>query len=414
MIYDNNIYDNAFSLVYNKNGETTQIDGGYNKWIHSTLAVDGQGRAFGVSTNSDRIENTSARFKFYTNRTSSGDFDRGSYDENDNYRRSLEQVYNNATGFYDIDRVARPKMFAQGTSGASKIYMAYFDGNHTKSPVKFRYGTANGTTVNGGIAGNTSGTAESGNKVTATTGSAPNFHVLADSTMQYQGGEYTAVGATSGGVAVVAWYDASKKQLIYSYNTNPNSPVYGGVWQTNAKVIGSAYDGWHVDLFVDSKDGIHLAFYNSGKGDLKYAYLPKYNCAASEIKVVTVDSYLSAGTNITIETRDEVVNGTTYIVPYISYYHASFASSPSCIRVAYMPESIKVNGNTVTANVADGAKTDLFTGKWEVAAIPTENIPDEAQVCIGLPAVGHEIYKQSPVIGFKSNAIGYERAYIKY
>ena len=42
-----------------------------------------------------------------------------------------------------------------------------------------------------------------------------------------------------------------------------------------------------------------------------------------------------------------------------------------------MPESIKVNGNTVTANVADGAKNDLFTGKWEVAAIPTENIPDE-------------------------------------
>ena len=414
MIYDNNTYRGAFSLVYDKNGTTTRIDGGYNKWIHSALAVDGQGRAFGVSTNSDRISDTSARFKFYTNRTTDGDYDVYGYRENDEYKRSLEQVYNDATGFYDIDRVARPKMFAQGTSGASKIYMSYFDGNHTKSPVKFRYGTANDTTVNGGIAGNTSGTSESGSSVTSRTGSAANFHVLADSTMQYQGGEYTAVGATSGGVAVVAWYDASKKQLIYSYNTTPNSPVYGGVWQTNAKVIGSAYDGWHVDLFVDSKDGIHLAFYNSGKGDLKYAYLPKYNCAASEIKVVTVDSYLSAGTNITIETRDEVVNGTTYIVPYISYYHASFASSPSCIRVAYMPESIKVNGNTVTANIADGAKNDLFTGKWEVSAIPTENIPDEAQVCIGLPAVGHATYKQSPVIGFKSNAIGYERAYIKY
>ena len=414
MIYDNNTYSGAFSLVYNKNGTTTRIDGGYNKWIHSTLAVDGQGRIFGVSTNSDRVGDTSSRFKFYTNRTSDGSFTESSYQSNDDYRRSLEQVYNDATGFYDIDRVARPKMFAQGTSGASKIYMSYFDGNHTKSPVKFRYGTANGTTVNGGIAGNTNGTSESGSSVTSRTGSAANFHVLADSTMQYQGGEYTAVGATSGGVAVVAWYDASKKQLIYSYNTTPNSPVYGGVWQTNAKVIGSAYDGWHVDLFVDSKDGIHLAFYNSGKGDLKYAYLPKYNCAASEIKVVTVDSYLSAGTNITIETRDEVVNGTTYIVPYISYYHASFASSPSCIRVAYMPESIRVNGNTVTANVADGAKNDLFTGKWEVAVVPTVNIPDEVQVCIGLPAVGHATYKQSPVIGFKSNAIGYERAYIKY
>jgi hypothetical protein len=172
MIYDNNTYNKAFSLVYNKNGNTTRIDGGYNKWIHSALAVDGQGRAFGVSTNSDRIDNTSSRFKFYTNRTSSDNFGVRSYIDNDNYRRSLEQVYNDATGFYDIDRVARPKMFAQGTSGASKIYMAYFDGNHTKSPVKFRYGTANGTSVTGGIAGNTSGTAESGSSVSSKTGSA--------------------------------------------------------------------------------------------------------------------------------------------------------------------------------------------------------------------------------------------------
>lgn len=413
MIYDNNIYNEAFSLVYDKNGNTTRIDGGYNKWIHSALAIDGQGRIFGVSTNSDRISNSSAKFKFYTNRTSSDSFGTGSYTGFDDYRRNLEQVYNSSTQFYDIDRVARPKMFAQGTSGASKIYLSYFDGNHTKSPVKFRYGTANGKTVDGGIAGNTSGTAESGSSVTSTTGSAANFHVLADSTMQYQGGEYTAVGATSGGVAVVAWYDASQKQLIYSYNTTPNTPVYGGVWQTNAKVIGSAYDGWHVDLFVDSKDGIHLAFYNSGKGDLKYAYLPKYNCVASEIKVVTVDSYLSAGTNISIETRDETINGSTYIVPYISYYHASFASSPSCIRVAYMPEAIKVSGNTVTANVADGAKNDLFTGKWEVAVVPTVNIPVEDRICIGLPNTDHTIYKNTPVLGFKSDAIGYEKAYIR-
>ena len=354
-----------------------------------------------------------AKFKFYTNRTSNGSFSRSSYTEYDEYRRNLEQVYNSSTEFYDIDRVARPKMFAQGTSGASKIYLSYFDGNHTKSPVKFRYGTANGTTVNGGIAGNTSGTSESGSSVTSTTGSAANFHVLADSTMQYQGGEYTAVGATSGGVAVVAWYDASSKQLIYSYNTTPNTPVYGGVWQTNAKVIGTSYDGWHVDLFVDSKDGIHLAFYNSGKGDLKYAYLPSYNCAASAIKVVTVDSYLSAGTNISIETRDETINGSTYIVPYISYYHASFASSPSCIRVAYMPEAIKVSGNTVTANVADGAVNDLYTGKWEVAAVPTVNIPVEDRICIGLPNTDHTTYKNTPVLGFKSDAIGYEKAYIR-
>ena len=78
-----------------------------------------------------------------------------------------------------------------------------------------------------------------------------------------------------------------------------------------------------------------------------------------------------------------------------------------------MPEAIKVSGNTVTANVADGAKNDLFTGKWEVAAVPTVNIPVEDRICIGLPNTDHTTYKNTPVLGFKSDAIGYEKAYIR-
>jgi hypothetical protein len=411
MAYDNSISGGSFKLVFNKNGTVINIDGSYNKFHNNAIAFDGNGRAYAVSTNTDRITDTSARFKFYTWRSTSGTFTTNSYTTNDAYRRSLEQVYNDTTGIYDIDRVPIPKMYVTGSNTAN-IFMSYFDNNHSKNPVKFRYGTAMGdltqaTTLTGGITGNTANTSESDSNLTTSTGTAAPFHVIADDTMTIKGGLYTAVGATSGNVAVVAWYDASAKRLVYSYNEQPGTAVYGGAWQVNAKYIDEVYTGWFVDLTVDSQNGIHIAYYNSAKGDLKYAYLPSYNCSTNDIKIVTVDSYLSAGTRISINTREETVGGTTYIVPYISYYHASFAQSPSSIRIAWMPNAIIKGG---TATISNGAINDLFTQKWEVVTIPTTNISKDALVCNGIPTSG--TYANTVVLGYMSD-VGYERAYIQ-
>ena len=73
---------------------------------------------------------------------------------------------------------------------------------------------------------------------------------------------------------------------------------------------------------------IHIAYYNSAKGDLKYVYLSSYD--AEPTTPVTVDSYLSVGTNLTINTRLE--NGK--YVPYIYYYNSSSNQTSNSIKVA--------------------------------------------------------------------------------
>ena len=146
---------------------------------------------------------------------------------------------------------------------------------------------------------------------------------------------------------------------------------------------------------VDGEGGIHIAYYNSAKGDLKYVYLSSYDATPSD--PVTIDSYLSVGTDLTIETRLE--NGK--YVPYIYYFNASSNKTPNSIKVAWREDM---------TTLRDGAINDLFTGAWESMTIPATNVPVEATVCGGIPTSGD--YGNSVVLGYMSDK-GYERAYIK-
>lgn len=309
-------------------------------------------------------------------------------------------VYNSKTGVYDINRVMRPKISIFGNAtyaDPAQIFMSYYDQNNTILPVKFRYGTVIGTdNISGGIRGNVNSdsTGESNNP-NNTDSSASGYHIVASNNTTYQGGAYTAVGYTPEGYAVVAWYDASKRALIYSYNTTPETPVVGGVWQSNALVIDSSYAGWYVDMIVDGDGGIHIAYYNTGRGDLKYAYLDSYN--DRNPTVVTVDSYLSVGTNITINVRKE----NNEYVPYISYYNASSTQTPNSVRIAWRKD-MSVLGN--------GAENDKYTQNWEVMTVPAQNIPTDSLICNGVPTSG--TYENTVVLGFMTDE-GYERAYIK-
>ena len=395
-------YGNGVPSMYvNKNGTTTQVDYSYNMFQNTNVAFDSSGNIYAVATNTDRVNNKSARYVFYTGK--SNDYsgtDSYNYTYSDNYKHHLEQVYNGTTGVYDINRVQRPKMFITGartTANPAKIYMSYFDANNTINPVKFRYGTSNAANnATGGVAGSVNGDTGQSNNPSTTDSSYKDYHIVASDNTTYKGGAYSAVGATSSGTAVVAWYDASERRLIYSYNTTPETSVVGGVWQTNAIVIDNDYAGWYVDMIVDEDDGIHIAYYNSAKGDLKYAYLSSYNDTTPE--VVTVDSYLSAGTNITINTRKE--NGKC--VPYISYFYSSFTQTPNSVRIAWQNDM---------SGKKNGAEDDKYTGAWECMTIPTQNIPSDATICNGVPTSG--AYGGTQVLGYMSDA-GYERAYIKY
>ena len=382
-------------MAVNKNGNQTHVDKSFNKFHNTAVAFDSTGNIYAVGTNTDRIDNSSAKFSFYSRAVpkSSSNSD---YTEAWTGKARLEKVHNQ--GIYNINRVPRPKLVVTGGDNPTKVYISYFDANHPKNPVKFRYGTVNNSnTFTDGIADGGGTNTSAGAMDSLSNGSAPNYHTIADDdSPRYKGGPYVAHGVTSGGVAVVAWYDATNKCLVYSYNEEPQTSVQGGVWQTNARLIDDDFAGWYVDLAVDKNNGIHIAYYSSSKGDLKYAYLPSYNGTAT---VVTVDSYLSVGTQISISTREE----SSKIVPYISYFQSAFTQTPSSVRVAWR--------NDLTGTVKDGAKDELFTGNWEVMTIPMKGIiPKDETICNGVPTGGG--WANTVVLGFMSDD-GYKKAVLR-
>lgn len=467
MMYDNSMFTNlagnashkASILAFNYNGSASSfsdIDGSFNKFLHTAIAIE-NGKIFGVSSNSDRQNDLSAKFKFYLNwngntfpaETVQDDGKtpkyRNYYLEGGSYSKILETMHNSATKVYDINRFPRPKMVAKAssTSGHSEVYLIYYDQNHDNSPIRFRYGDVNNSdkSITSGLRGYNGNSTNSGQiddprdignvalgDCPNSTSSASRFDVIADSTKTttYSGSQYCAIGILNNGTPVVAWHDSKLRSLIYSWREKPasnfaNTQEYGGVWQSHAQVIDSDNAGWYVDMFVDSANGVHIAYYNNASGDLKYAYIPAYDQAGTQKKVVTVDSYLSTGTQISIETRDETIGGVTYIVPYITYYNQSFSQTPNCLRVASLSKAIKKSGATAAENmesVKPGAVNDKYTHYWQVSTPPlTEGIiPKDYTISIGLPTYNnrstHQEYGTSPVIAFWAND-GYRSAYMQ-
>jgi hypothetical protein len=153
-------------------------------------------------------------------------------------------------------------------------------------------------------------------------------------------------------------------------------------WQDNAMEV-AAFAGTHVDMAIDQDDNVHLAYYDVQNGGLYYALIPPVGIGAdtipdkNNIRTARVDTYLSAGTKLMLNVRREGTRN----VPYISYYHASFAETRNAIRVAW---------RTDFANPAmppDGTyRDDSFTGAWEVMTVPVQTLPlaDEF-ICSGVP-----------------------------
>ncbi len=422
-------------MMLRENNNAYMADSGYNKFVNTTVAFSSDGKAFGMGTCTDRIDDSSASSVFYTWRTT----DRTPTNKGQEYTYSrtgkyhLEKVFNRATGIYDTDRVQRPKMDISGSSDGAKVYMVYYDKNNEILPVKFRYGIVNGTAQNSvsttlGLEGvssvysNNSNVNYQGavttqnNNPTSAGGSGKNFQIVATNSTTYRSGPYTAVGYTTTGKAVVAWYDATHKQLVYSYNDSPETTDSTGAvstWQNNAVVIDDDYAGWYVDLKVDGKNGVHIAYYSSKSGDLRYAYIKNYKdwknedgtFKTSNLEVVTVDSYLSVGTNITINVRDEGTgegqNHVASYVPYIYYYNTSNNQTCNSIKVAWRKDM---------STLRHGAINDKFTGAWESMTIPTENVPIDATVCGGVPTSG--TYANTVVLGYMTDEY-YEKAVIK-
>ena len=142
----------------------------------------------------------------------------------------------------------------------------------------------------------------------------------------------------------------------------------------------------YVDLVIDDEDGLHIGYYSSGNGGVRYAYLApgKVNGstkpATSDFKIATVDTYMNPGTFLKMGVRKE----NNKQVPYISYYHNDFYGSANAARIAWLKDGL-VKTDTAVKN---GVVSNKFTGDWVVMTVPASNGIQQYTICQGAPTSG--------------------------
>ena len=191
-------------------------------------------------------------------------------------------------------------------------------------------------------------------------------------------GPYTAVAATSLGSALLVYYRTASNQLVYSYNDTPTNNATWSAPTALATLVGGNY----VRMKVDSANHVHIAYYDSFNGAVKYIYMPTYNAPATNTQV-TVDNYLTVGDKMSLSVD---ANGK----PYISYKGVG-----NTAKVAWL-----VGGMGTLADGVNASK--LLTGIWEVEVIPNAIVDSDSnrfQIGVGSTTL-------RPVIGYTNNNTG--------
>lgn len=166
-------------------------------------------------------------------------------------------------------------------------------------------------------------------------------------------------------VALVTWYDSVNRKLCMAYNENPT---------TSHNWITTVIDnngGINVKTAVDGAGGVHFAYYDNMNGsDLKYAYMSNYKAGTAEI--ATIDAYGAVGAKPTIDVAKDGENW----VPYIGYQMNAYLGTPVAAKMAR-----RVNFDS---GKLDGVSGDKYTGNWEISIVPTDNIPNDDLINIGV------------------------------
>ena len=344
-----------------------------NRFINTTIGVSKEGDWATVASN---ITSGQSNLQLVYNQFGAGDGNSTTATGAAGMRRRIRNLTT------DPYRSQIPRIVVQRTSDTAgarsipaRMVFSYYDATYTSNPIMIHYGACDGAN-NPGWTGNIPNAADQNPSTSLTDGTI----VANNTTTKAKGGMYTAVGMLSTGRPVIAWYDSITDGgcLWFSYGPTPSGNTITTTtadWQSNAVKIASGY-GTHVDLAVDSNNNVHLAYVNSSKGGLYYAYIPYVSATPSPSTAVTarVDTFLSTGQKLMINVRGNI--------PYISYIHNAFAESKNSIRVAWAKTAVAAVGD-----VKDGTNGNFFTGNWEVMTVPAEYIPSVSEfVCNGVPS----------------------------
>ena len=432
-------YDGTGRLRVMKDGSNqgTSTNGGQienynNRYLNNTIAVDQAGDWY-VGASNMTATTPVPNFNFYARRDATNTNGTAG-----NYKRMLENT--NA----DANRILIPRIFAQNTNGTTtgtntyptRIIMSYFDS--IRNELVLRYGYV-GTTNTSGMFGHDL----PNNNGSATNGTFGNRQVVANGST-YGTSVYSAAGALSDGRPLIAWYDNTEQRLLFAYGndtpgatggsitnyyTDSSAYVTGDItsWTANTRIVPDSQGrGSHVDMAVDSDNNVHLAYYDAMAGGLYYTYIPSSAVVSTNtdgILTVPVDTYLSAGTKIMLNVRREN-HGTTGSpiwrqVPYISYFHMSFAETNNSVRITWRKDfsdtaTLDENGIPRTGIIPHGTRSDdSFTGAWQVMTVPASTIAISSEfICSGVPTTGTLATTNTTGISYtniqKSFLVGYK------
>ena len=396
-------YTGRFRVMKNNDNPTADVETYNNRYLNTTVAFDAYGDWYAAGTNMTAFAQSA--FTFYARSTATANNGVAGL------RKRIMVRIENPSGVSDANRVRIPRIATQhtrphdsngnpqraSTDYATRIFMSYYDGNSADNAVIFNYGMI-GDLSTGAVS---QGRGFGGDLFQDNIATSPKGQVVATNTTEKASGMYTATGGLTTGRPVIAWYDRVNQKLWLSYGSGvpttttapaPNSTVNittsivtsaTAQWQNNAMEV-AAFAGTHVDMAIDQDNYVHLAYYDVQNGGLYYALIPPAGTGSdiipdkNNIKTARVDTYLSAGTKLMLNVRREGGRN----VPYISYYHASFAETRNAIRVAWRTDF------TAPAAPPDGThRDDSFTGAWEVMTVPVQTLPlaDEF-ICNGVPA----------------------------
>ena len=351
-----------------------QLNSVQNRYISTTVAIGSSGEFYAAASNQTQGNHP---FSLYVANRPYANMTNGNAAPTVTVRRLVVPS--------DPGRIPIPRIYARDTtdtSGVPRILMCYYDSFTTnlsaKKNVVLRYGTRDArdsANINGAFA-----------NLNSDTTAAVSANGQTVSTATYSGGIYTAVGALYNGRPVLAWYDETHNNLVLAKGnaaiaTFSNSVTFEYYIINNPDGTSGAgnYKGGHVDLAVDADDNVHLAFYDVANGGLYYLLIPATGNQAdrdlttNNLTPVRVDTYLAVGTKLMLNVRKDGDN----FVPYITYFHGSFAETRNSIRVAWQKRFPAVNGTDAS---------DRFTGAWEVMTVPAQNTPVSGEmICNGVP-----------------------------
>lgn len=425
--YDSNQNKDTWGVISGTGGTVySQIPFGmnYGGFSHNSFAFDKNGYSYGAAMCTDTSKaNESAFFQFFSREAPLPITHMG---QNMNYANtwnasrldcsSVPVKGDNSGWTTDIDRIQSISMDTS-VNDSTYVFMAYYD--QPLKQVRFRWGTvsSSGTNSFGGnglndvVSSKYTGEAQAREYDTGCRPSDVQDSYIKYSYNQNNGlpiqvvaasgvsgargaysnavnggaGKYVSLSIankdTSSPVAIITWYDSVNMELKMAYNT---APTTSNSW--TVRTIDSN-GGINVKTAVDKDNHIHFAYYDNINGsDLKYAYLDSYN-STSEPTIVTVDSFSAVGAKCTIDVaKDSAGNW----VPYIGYQLSSYLGTPLGAKVAY---------RTDFTSLGNGATKDMYTGQWECSIVPTQSIPNDDQINVGVYRNG-DGYAQS----FTSNS----------